>query len=283
MTHIMEKIKGNLYIVPTPIGNLEDMTLRSLRILKEADIVLCEDTRRTLALLNHYDLKKKLLSYHEHNEKMRVDEIINMIYEGMEVALVSDAGMPGISDPGHVIIKACIEHGLNVEVLPGATATITALVLSGLNTDRFTFLGFIPRENKYRNEFLRELEEINHTSIVYESVHRILSTLKLFSEKFPDRKIAVCRELTKIHQEINRGTCLEVYEYYKNKENIKGEFVIILEKAEKEEKEIDIEQLLKIELSKGKRKKEAVKYIVKEYGLNRNDVYQKSLEIDGDF
>lgn len=279
----MEKMKGNLYVVPTPIGNLEDMTMRSLRVLKEADVILCEDTRRTLALLNHYDIKKRLLSYHEHNEKMRVDEIIDMIYQGTEIALVSDAGMPGISDPGHVIIKACIEHGLNIEVLPGATATITALVSSGLNTDRFTFLGFIPRENKLRNEFLRELEEINHTSIVYESVHRILSTLKLFSEKFPDRNIAVCRELTKIHQEINRGTCKEVYESYKNKENIKGEFVIILEKAEIVEEELDIEKLLKIELAQGKRKKEAVKYIVKEYGLNRNDVYQKSLEIDGDF
>lgn len=279
----MEKIKGNLYIVPTPIGNLEDMTLRSLRILREADIILCEDTRRTVPLLNYFDIKKKTMSYHEHNENMRVDEIVDMLHDNMEIALVSDAGMPGISDPGHVIIKACVEMGLNVEVLPGATASITALVSSGLNTDRFTFLGFIPRENKYKNEFISELETIKYTSIVYESVHRIKSTLKLFAEKFPDRKIAVCRELTKVHQEINRGTCKEIYEIYEVKENIKGEFVIILEKSEEIQEEIDIEKLLKLEIAQGKRKKEAVKYIVKKYNLNRNEVYQKSLEIDGDF
>ncbi|WP_099203601.1 16S rRNA (cytidine(1402)-2'-O)-methyltransferase [Miniphocaeibacter massiliensis] len=270
---------NKLYIVPTPIGNLKDITIRSLEALENVDIIYCEDTRNTIKLLNHYDIKTKLKSYHEHNEKERVAEIISELDAGLNLAVVSDAGMPGISDPGHVIIKELIKHNIAFDVLPGATATITALVSSGLNTDRFAFLGFYPRENSEAKKFIKILSEIEMTSIIYESVHRVKNTIKVLANEFPSRQIAVIREITKLHEERIRGTCSEVYEIYKDKENVKGEFVIILEKAEKIEEEIDIKKELLNEIELGLSKKDAVKNIVKKYDLNKNEVYKISLEI----
>ncbi|HHX70571.1 MAG: 16S rRNA (cytidine(1402)-2'-O)-methyltransferase [Miniphocaeibacter sp.] len=270
---------NKLYIVPTPIGNLKDITLRALEVLKEVDIIYCEDTRNTIKLLNHYNIKNDLKSYHEHNEKLRTEEIANEIHDGLSIAIVSDAGMPGISDPGHTIIKYFIENNLDYEVLPGATASITALVSSGLDNDKFAFLGFVPREKKNIKDFYEKLDNLYMTSIIYESVHRIKSTLKKLAELYPNRKVVVCRELTKIYEEKISGTCNEVYNIFQNKDNIKGEFVIVLDKAEIKEELLDIRELLLKEINNGLSKKESVKVVVSKYGLNKNEVYKISLEL----
>ncbi|QQK07335.1 16S rRNA (cytidine(1402)-2'-O)-methyltransferase [Miniphocaeibacter halophilus] len=272
-------MENKLYIVPTPIGNLKDITLRALDVLKEVDVIYCEDTRNTVKLLNHYDIKNNLKSYHEHNEKLRTEEIARQIQSGLSIAIVSDAGMPGISDPGHTIIKYFIENNMEFEVLPGATASITALVSSGLDNDKFAFLGFVPREKKKLKEFYELLDNLQMTSIIYESVHRIKSTLKKLAEVYPNRKVVVCRELTKIYEEKISGTCNELYNIYKNKNNIKGEFVIVLDKAEVKEELLDIKKLLLEEINNGLSKKESVKAVTSKYGLNKNEVYKISLEL----
>ena len=171
--------KGTLYMVPTPIGNLKDITLRALDVLKEVDIIAAEDTRQTLKLLNHFDIKKTLISYHKHNEQSKGNEIINMLNEGNNIAVVTDAGTPGISDPGEIVCRKCIEEGINIEVLPGATAFTTALIYSGLDTSRFLFRGFIPRETKGKKILLDEIKDVRDTIIFYESPHRVLSTLSV--------------------------------------------------------------------------------------------------------
>ena len=272
-------MENRLYIIPTPIGNLKDITLRALEILEKVDIIYCEDTRKTIKLLNHYNIKNKLKSYHEHNENFRKEEILNELENGLNIAIVSDAGMPGISDPGHIIIKYLLENNKEVEVLPGATASITALVVSGMDSTRFTFLGFFPREKKEMINFIDILRKIDNTSIIYESVHRIKNTLKILGIEFPERYIVVCRELTKLHEEKIRGKCKDVYDIFKDKENIKGEFVLILDKAEIEIVNYNIEELIEIELKNGFTKKQAVKNIVDKYGLNKNEVYKASIDI----
>lgn len=196
---------GKLYLVPTPIGNLKDITLRALETLRNVDIIAAEDTRQTLKLLNHFEIKKPLISYHKFNEQIKSDKIIDLLMEGNNVALVSDAGTPGISDPGSVIVGRCIEKKINFEVLPGATAITTALVYSGLDTTKFLFRGFLPRENKERKIVTNDLLQSQETIIFYEAPHRLIDTLEFLLDTFGDRKIAVCRELTKIYQEIYRG------------------------------------------------------------------------------
>lgn len=272
-------MESKLYVVPTPIGNLKDITLRALEVLKASDIIYCEDSRNTIKLLNHFEIEGNLVSYHEHNEKSRVCEIVENLRSGKVLSLVSDAGMPGISDPGHVIIKELIKEDLPLEVLPGASATVTALVLSGLPNDSFSFLGFFPRKKGERDLFLKNLEDREETSIIYESVHRILECLEVLSDTFPDRKVAVIREMTKVYEEVTRGTLKEVYEKYCNKDNIKGEFVIVLD-GSSEKESYDITELLKIEIGKGLSKKMAVKEVSKKYNLRKNEVYQKSLELE---
>ncbi len=278
---------GRLYVVPTPIGNLKDITLRALETLKEADIIAAEDTRQTLKLLNHFDIKKSLISYHKYNEQIKSDKIIELLQEGQKVALVSDAGMPGISDPGSVIIKRCIEENLNFEVLPGATAIITALVYSGLDTTKFLFRGFLPRENKERKIITDELINSQETIVFYEAPHRLLDTLKYLLDVFGSRKVAICRELTKIYEEIYRGRLDEALEYFiENKP--RGEFVIVLEgkdpeeiKEEKKEAWIDlsIEDHIKKYINEGISKKEAIKLVAKERELPKNEVYKYSTNI----
>lgn len=219
---------GKLYLVPTPIGNLKDITLRALETLKDVDIIAAEDTRQTLKLLNHFEIKKPLISYHKFNEQIKSDKIIDLLIEGNNVALVSDAGTPGISDPGSVIVGRCIEKKINFEVLPGATAITTALVYSGLDTTKFLFRGFLPRENKERKIVTNQLLQSQETIIFYEAPHRLIDTLEFLLDTFGDRKIAVCRELTKIYQEIYRGTLKEAAQYFlENKP--RGEFVLVLE------------------------------------------------------
>lgn len=219
---------SKLYIIPTPIGNLEDITFRAVRILAEVDYILAEDTRITKRLLNHYNINTPLSANHQHNEHKRIDSLIAELKGGKTIALVSDAGTPGISDPGFLLARACVENEISIETLPGATAFIPALVNSGLPCDKFCFEGFLPHK-KGRNKRLQLLAEEARTMVFYESPFRLLKTLEQFAEHFgPDRKVCVSRELTKIYEENVRGTIVEVKEYFTEKA-IKGEIVIILQ------------------------------------------------------
>jgi 16S rRNA (cytidine1402-2'-O)-methyltransferase len=226
---------SKLYLVPTPIGNLEDITLRALRILKEVDIILAEDTRKTSILLKHYEIDKPVLSHHKFNEHKALPEIIQRIKSGQTFALVSDAGTPGISDPGFLIVRACIEEGLDVETLPGPTAFVPALINSILPNDRFSFEGFLPQK-KGRQKRLKELAEEPKTMVFYESPYRLSKTLSQFAEFMgEDRKASVSRELTKIHEENIRGTLKELIDYY-SQSAVKGEIVIVVEGLTRYEK-----------------------------------------------
>lgn len=225
---------GTLYIVPTPIGNLEDITMRALRVLREVETIACEDTRVTGMLLRHYDLpRKKLISYFAGNERERINGLLRVLRSGEDLALVSDAGTPGISDPGAKLIAAAIEAGITIDPLPGATALIPALVASGLATDSVLFEGFLPHK-KGRQTKLRELAPEQRTIVLYESPHRILKTLAELGEYFGEgRQIALCREITKLHQEINRGSVSEILGLYTARPVIRGEFVLVIAGAEK--------------------------------------------------
>nr|WP_207752976.1 16S rRNA (cytidine(1402)-2'-O)-methyltransferase [Clostridium yunnanense] len=273
-----------LYLVPTPIGNLKDITLRALEVLKTVDVIAAEDTRQTLKLLNHYEIKKTLISYHKHNEYGKSEDIIGIINSGRSVAVVSDAGTPGISDPGEILVKRCIEQNIQFEVLPGATATTTALVYSGFDTTKFMFRGFLPRENKDRVEVADELKDRSETIIFYEAPHRLLSTLDFLKESFGDRRIAICRELTKLHEEIVRVTISEAILYFSNKQP-KGEFVLVLEGKTKEEienekkatwEDLSIEEHILRNINNGMEKKEAIKLVAKERKLPKSEVYKHS-------
>jgi len=278
---------GKLYLVPTPIGNLKDITLRALETLKEADFIAAEDTRQTLKLLNHFEIKKPLISYHKFNEQSKSDKIIDLLMEGKNVALVSDAGTPGISDPGSVIVGRCIEKVIDFEVLPGATAITTALVYSGLDTTKFLFRGFLPRENKDRKIITDQLLQSQETLIFYESPHRLIDTLTFLLETFGDRRIAICRELTKIYEEIYRDTLKQALLYF-TQNKPRGEFVLVLEgkklediKEEKKEAWINLsieEHILKY-INDGINKKEAIKLVAKERELPKSEVYKFSTDI----
>lgn len=218
---------GILYIVPTPVGNLEDMTFRAVKVLKEADVILAEDTRTSSVLLQRYDIHGKLWSHHKFNEHQTVELIKERILGGMNVALISDAGTPGISDPGFLLVRTCAAEGIEVQTLPGATACIPAIVSSGLPCDRFCFEGFLPVK-KGRQTLLRELATETRTMVFYESPYRLVKTLDQFSEFFgPDRHCSVAREISKIHEEHRRGTLAEVSAWFKEHEP-KGEFVIVV-------------------------------------------------------
>lgn len=282
---------GKLFLVGTPIGNLSDITLRALETLKTVDMIAAEDTRQTLKLLNHFSIKKPLISYHKYNETERGNEIISKLREGINVALVTDAGMPGISDPGSVVTEKCIEEGIDFEVIPGATAVITALVHSGLDTTSFIFKGFIPRENKDRREFLEDLKDRQETLIFYEAPHRLKKTLEFLKENLGNRRISICRELTKLHEEILRFTLEESIAYYEEKLP-KGEFVLILEgknkaEAEKEKMElweyISIEEHIKKYIEEGISKKEAIKKVAKDRNMPKSEIYKHSLNLSDDY
>lgn len=219
---------GQLYIVPTPIGNLEDITLRAIRILKESDLLLAEDTRKTMILLKHYGIDKKMISHHQFNEHQTIRTIVEKVRNGLNIALVSDAGTPSISDPGYLLVRACLKEGLRVECLPGPTAFIPALVNSGIPADRFLFEGFLPHK-KGRQTRLKELAEEMATLVFYESPYRLVKTLQQFREYFgEERQACVSRELTKIHEENQRGTLKELVDFYQTRK-VKGEIVIIVE------------------------------------------------------
>lgn len=278
---------GKLYLVPTPIGNLKDITLRALEVLKSVDEIAAEDTRTSLKLLNHFEIKKSLFSYYKHNEQGKSLDIINKLKNGVNIALITDAGTPGISDPGSVIVERCIEEKIEFEVLPGATAITTALVYSGLDTTKFTFRGFLPRENKDRNPIIDEVKNIRDTIILYEAPHRLVNTLNYIKDNIGDRKIAICRELTKLHEEIYRGKISEAIEFF-SEVRPRGEFVLVIEgksdediKAEREAhwNSLSIEEHLIRTIESGIDKKEAIKIVAKERGLSKKEVYKYSTNL----
>ena len=271
-------MKGILYIVSTPIGNLEDITLRALRVLKEVDVIAAEDTRHSLKLLNHYSISKPLISYWGEKEKVKAEETLHMLNSGKTVALITDAGTPGISDPGNVLIRKAIEEGIRVIPIPGPTAVIAALSISGFSTDAFIFRGFLPVKASQR---LRELQGLSldpRTIVLYEAPHRLFETLADISEAFDDRRVVVIKEITKFYEEAFRGTANVVLELLESSK-LAGEYVIILEgrPVEKLNTTEDALNEVKTLMKRGLRRKEAVKKIAEEYGISKKELYDKSL------
>lgn len=280
-------MSGKLYLVPTPIGNLKDITLRALEILKAVDLIAAEDTRQSLKLLNHFEIKKSLISYHQHNEQGRSENIIERLKGGIDIALITDAGTPGISDPGSVIVAKCIEEGIPFEVLPGATAFTTALVNSGLDTTKFLFRGFLPRENKERKPIIEDLKSRRETLIFYEAPHRLLDTLEFLLEGLGNRRIAICRELTKLHEEVLRLSLEEAVRYYKEK-SPRGEYVLVLQgkdelEIEQEEKakweDLSIDEHIAKYMDEGLSKKDAIKRVSKDRNLPKSEIYKNSFDL----
>ena len=270
-----------LYICGTPIGNLEDMTYRVVRVLSEVDLIAAEDTRQSVKLLNHFDIKTPLTSYYEHNKDVKGPQLIKLLQEGKDIALVTDAGMPGISDPGEDLIKLCYENDVPVTVVPGPTAVVTALVLSGLNSRSYIFEGFLPRNKKQRVEVLERLVDESRTTVFYEAPHHLVDTLDSIYKTVGDRNIAVARELTKKHETVNRGTVGKVLEYFKENEP-KGEFVLVLEGKDKEKikedkiasfEEMTIEEHFNMYIEQGMSEKDAMKQVAKDRGIGKRDVY----------
>ena len=269
---------GKLYIVATPIGNLEDITLRAIRILKEADIIAAEDTRHTLKLLNHLEISKTLISYHRHNEEVRKDILIKHLEDGKNIALVSDAGTPVISDPGEEIVREAIQNNIEIIPIPGACALINALIVSGFNTKEFTFIGFLPLNNKLRKEKMEEIKNETKTMIMYEAPHKLKNTLEELNENIPTRQIVLAKEITKIHEKFIRGTAKELLEIC---DNIKGEFVIIIEGQDIKVNEqleflknLDIKEHYKYYENQGLDKKEIIKKIAKDRDVPKNEIYK---------
>ena len=274
--------KGKLYLVATPIGNLEDITLRALRILKEVDTILAEDTRKTLKLLNHFEIQKPLISFYRHNEGVKVNHILNLLDSGKNLALVSDAGTPAISDPGEDLVKACIENDIEIIPIPGAVAFIQGLIASGFDTTKFVFEGFLSINKRCRKERLEFLKQETRTMLFYEAPHKLKRTLEDLKETFGgERRIVLAREITKIHEEFLRFTLDEANVYY-NDENIKGEFVIVVEGKEIVEEgtsEESIEVLMKKYLDEGLDKKEAMKRVAKDKNMTKSEVYKECLKM----
>lgn len=267
--------EASLVLVATPIGNLSDISMRAIEELKNSDLILCEDTRHSQSLLNALEIKKKTISYHEHNEASRTEEIINWIREGKKLALITDAGMPCISDPGSVIVDRIHQEGLKVSAIPGANAVLTAVALSGMDSSRFEFIGFLPRDNKKR-EIIESTINYPGLSVIYESPMRLLSTLELIKEICPGRRVFIARELTKLYEDLFRGTVEEAIERYR--EGVKGEIVIVLDSFVQKE-EIDLEEKLIELIEGGMSASKASKILARDYKLNKNEIYQLSIKI----
>ncbi len=276
MKEINQKEAGTLYIVATPIGNLEDITLRAINVLKNVDLIAAEDTRHTLKLLNHLEISKPLISYHRHNEDIKTDVLLKELKQGKQIALVSDAGTPGICDPGEEVIKKCIEEGIQIVPIPGACAMVNALICSGLDTKEFLFMGFLPLNKKNRREKLEEIKNETKTIILYEAPHKLEATLKDLKDIIEDRKIVLARELTKIHEEYIRENIDVLIEKAKD---IKGEIVLIIEGAKKKEDnhlmELSLEEHYAYYEKQGLSKKDIIKQIAKDRNVNKNEIYQK--------
>ena len=279
-------MSGMLYLCATPIGNLEDITCRVLRILKEVDLIAAEDTRNSIKLLNHFEIKTPMTSYHEYNKFDKGRYLVEKMLEGKNIALITDAGTPGISDPGEELVAMCYEAGIQVTSLPGAAACITALTLSGLPTRRFAFEAFLPSDKKERAVILEELKQETRTIILYEAPHRLVKTLEELLENLGDRKISLCRELTKKHETVFRGSLLEAFSWYKENPP-KGECVMVLAGRSREEieqearqkwEDMPLEEHMEYYMSQGIDKKEAMKLVAKDRGISKRDVYQALLK-----
>ena len=277
---------GKLYLCATPIGNLEDITLRVLRILQEVDLIAAEDTRNSLRLLNHFEIKTPLTSYHEYNRIEKARTLIGKLQEGKNIALITDAGTPGISDPGEDLVRMCCEAGIEVTSLPGACACITALTISGLETRRFAFEAFLPAEKKERQAVFGELKNETRTILLYEAPHRLVKTLKELLEELGDRKIAVCRELTKVHETALRTTIAEALAYYETHEP-KGECVLVIQGKSRRKicqeqqaawRELTVWEHMDRYLSQGIDRKEAMKLVAKDRGVGKREIYQALLD-----
>jgi len=280
---VNQKIAGTLYIVSTPIGNLEDITLRALNILRDVQIIAAEDTRHTQKLLQHYHISTAQTSYHDHNKEEKAEILISRLREGRDIALVSDAGTPGISDPGYYLINRAIEEGIRVMPVPGPSASIAALSVSGLPTDAFVFEGFLPSKKTARQKKLRELSGERRTLILFEAPHRLASTLKDIAEVLGDRKIVLTRELTKMFEEVIRGRVSEVIAEIEGR-RLKGEMTLLLEGAQEEEAAAgevrDLHEYLKMLIEeKGLSLKDAVSKASKDLGIPRNRVYKEALSM----
>lgn len=272
---------GTLYLCATPIGNLEDMTFRAVRVLREADIIAAEDTRNSVKLLNHFDIHTPMTSYHEYNKYDKGKKLTEQLLAGKNIALITDAGTPGISDPGEELVRMCRDAGIPVTAVPGAAACVTALTISGLPTRRFAFEAFLPTDKKEREAVLQALEKEQRTIVLYEAPHRLVKTLKLLAERLGDRRVSVCRELTKRHETVYESTLAKAAEYYE--ENVpKGECVLVIEGVsremlEKEERErweeMTVEEHMDYYLGQGLDKKEAMKQTARDRGLPKREIY----------
>ena len=280
-------MSGCLYLVATPIGNLEDMTYRAVRILSEADLIAAEDTRNSIKLLNHFDIKTPMTSYHEHNKYEKATELVARLVEGKNIAVITDAGTPGISDPGEELVKQCYEAGITVVPVPGACAAINAVIASGLPTRRFSFEAFLPADKKERKYILEELKAETRTMIIYEAPHRLVKTLKELLETLGNRRATICRELTKKHETFFLTTLEEAIEHYESTEP-KGECIIVVEGLSREAileevrgqwDSMTIEEHLNHYIGKGIDKKEAVKLVAKDRGLPKREVYDVAKEL----
>ncbi len=281
----MEKA-GKLYLCATPIGNLEDITFRALRILKESDLIAAEDTRNSIRLLNHFEIKTPMTSYHEYNKIEKAYQLVGKMKEGKNIALITDAGTPGISDPGEELVRICIEEGITVTSLPGPSACITALTMSGQKTRRFAFEAFLPREKKERERILEQLKNETRTIVLYEAPHHLVKTLKELKDALGDRRISVCRELTKKFEETTLTTLSDVITYYKDNEP-RGEYVLVVagksfEEIAAEEKKsweaMTIPEHMAYYEAQGIDRKEAMKLVAKDRGVQKREVYQALLE-----
>ena len=278
---------GKIYLVATPIGNLSDISMRAIETLKNVDIIACEDTRNTIRLLNHFEIKGHLTSYHEYNKIDKAYELCEKVKEGNNIAFVSDAGMPAISDPGYELVDIAYKEGLEVTVVPGASAVVSALAISGISSRRFAFEGFLPADKNEKKEILTELSQESRTIILYEAPHRLLKTLKELFEYMGDRNIAIVREITKLYEEVLRGKLADIIaDYESEKIAIRGEYVLViegkslLEKREERQKsfeEISIREHYEKYIAEGMDKKEAMKAVAKDRGIQKRDVYKELL------
>jgi 16S rRNA (cytidine1402-2'-O)-methyltransferase len=269
---------GTLYLVATPIGNLEDITQRALRVLNEVDVIACEDTRHTRKLLNHYGIKTATISYHEHNEKERAKKLIEQLLCGSNVAVVSDAGTPGISDPGYRVVKLAIEEGISVVPIPGPVALISALIVSGFPTDDFFFGGFLPARSGQRKTRLAEFRSLETTLIFYEAPHRIVETLHDVLEVLGEREAVVARELTKLHETVERGRLSQLLEQFSSGGAIRGEIVLLIDRKVIEEPRLESDELMKLVAewqAEGLDERAALKRAAKKLGLTRDDAYRQ--------
>ena len=276
-------MNGKLFLCATPIGNLEDITLRVLRTLKEADLIAAEDTRNSIRLLNHFEIRTPMTSYHEYNKIEKARILIEKMQSGMNIALITDAGTPGISDPGEELVRMCYEAGIEVTSLPGPAACVTALTLSGLPTRRFAFEAFLPMEKKERREILEELVNETRTIILYEAPHKLIRTLKDLREVLENRRMTLCRELTKKHETAFRTTIDDLIAYYENEKPL-GECVLVIEGKSRREireekaaswEEISLEEHMEIYEKQGLSRKDAMKQVAKDRGISKRDVYQQ--------